>query len=270
MDTIKEYIEQIVENVWVVRTFFTLITLILSVVLYKIINHLFFKRFEGEKINNLSKNKSKTYIKLLKNVVRYIFIIGTIIIILHICGVNVTSLVAGIGIAGVIIGLAIQDWLKDIIRGSSILSDNYFSVGDVVKYNDIEGRVISLGLKTTKLVDIKTGNKVSVANRNIDQIEVVSENLFVTVPMPYELPLDKAEEVVADIIRGIKRIGGVDDCIYKGVAELADSSIKYLINVKCDPSEKRQINRDANRVLLLTLAEYGISVPYNQIDVHQK
>ena len=55
---------------------------------------------------------------------------------------------AGLGILGVIFGLAIQDWLKDIIRGSSILSDNYFAVGDVVKYKDIEGKVLVIEIKT--------------------------------------------------------------------------------------------------------------------------
>ena len=41
-----------------------------------------------------------------------------------------------------------QDALKDIIRGSTILTDSYFQVGDVVKYGDIMGKVISIGLST--------------------------------------------------------------------------------------------------------------------------
>ena len=77
-------------------------------------------------------------------------------------------MLAGVGIVSVIIGLAIQDALKDIIRGFSILSEEYFSVGDVVTYGDITGKVLVLGLKTTKIKDISTENIISIANRNIE------------------------------------------------------------------------------------------------------
>lgn len=248
----------------------SIIIIILAFIIYKIVSHLLYK-FENKTNSKLfASNKGKTYVKLTRNIVRYVFIILVLLILLQINGIDVSSILAGVGIFGVIFGLAIQDWLKDIIRGSSILSDEYFIVGDIVKYKDIEGKVLVIGLKTTKICDIRTQNVISIANRNIEQVEVVSKCNYINIPMPYELPVEKAEEIVNSIIQNIKQNENVEECTYKSVNELSDSYIKYFIEIKCNPANKLQVKRDANRSILVEFEKYGISVPYNQIDVHQK
>ena len=72
-------------------------------------------------------------------------------IILQINGVNVSSIIAGVGVVSVIIGLALQDALKDIIMGVNVLVDDYFSLGDIVKLDDIEGKVVEIGIKNIKI-----------------------------------------------------------------------------------------------------------------------
>ena len=56
-------------------------------------------------------------------------------ILLNLYGVNTTSLIAGLGIAGVALAFGLQEALKDIVSGIGIIMDNYFVVGDVVDYN---------------------------------------------------------------------------------------------------------------------------------------
>ena len=160
MDNIKDYVSKLDYSKLVT----SIVIVILSIIIYKSISFFISK---GEEKSVIKGKKTKTYARLLRTIIRYAFIIITALIILQIYGINVSSLLAGVGIAGVVIGLAIQDWLKDIIRGSSILSDNYFHVGDVVKYKDIEAKVIVLGLKTTKIQDLKTNNILAIANINI-------------------------------------------------------------------------------------------------------
>lgn len=198
------------------------------------------------------------------------FIILVILFLLQINGVNVSSLIAGVGILSVVIGFIVQDAFKDIVRGTDILSDNYFSVGDVVKYKDIEGKVTMLGLKTTKIEDIRTFNIISIANRNIEQIEVVSNSTDITVPMPYELPIARAEKVIKEMLDKIKLIENVDECMYKGINKLGESSVEYFINFRCNPTKKVPTRREVLRVVLETMNKNKISVPYNQIDVHNK
>ena len=244
--------------------------IIIAIILYKIILHIFAK---GEKLYSKDgelKKKRATYFKLFRSILRYIIIIITTLALLEVNGVQVTSLFAGLGILSVIVGLAIQDWLKDIIRGSSIVSDKYFQVGDVVKYNDIEGKVLVIGLKTTQIQDIRTQNIVSIANRKIEEVEVVSEKNYIEIPMPYELPLSRAEAIVEEIIMEVKKNEKVMDCIYKSVNKLDSSSINYYIEVDCKPVEKFQVRRDTIRTILATMEKNNISVPYTQIDIHSK
>lgn len=265
-----ENLKDIINSPWIIKIIWSSITIIISIFLYKILLDGIIKRLENGTLKLLSNKKTKTYIRLIKNITRYIFIVSTILIILEIYGINISSIIAGVGVIGVIFGLAIQDWLKDIIRGSSILSDNYFSVGDVVKYKDIEGKVLLLGLKTTKIQDLKTNNIISIANRNIDEIQILSNIIHIKIPLPYELKIKNAEIVIEQIVEKTKKQSNINDCKYVGVTELADSCIKYLLRVTCNPQYKLQAERDTLKSILLVLEDNKISVPYNQIDVHQK
>ncbi len=247
----------------------------LLIVLITVLIYSFFRKIltNIEKSSKTTKNigkKGRTYFRLLLSTIRSVFIVIAIVLILQINGVNVNSLLAGLGILGIVVGLAVQDALKDIIRGITILLDNYFAVGDIVKYGDIEGKVIVIGLKTTKIRDLKNGYFISIANRNIEQIEVVSDINYIRVPMPYEVKVNRAEEAISDIVKLIKNNNNVDDCKYKGVTELADSSVQYLLEVMCKPEFKLQVRRDALRSILIGLDRHNIQVPFNQIDVHNK
>ena len=261
-------IGQWIERLWHAKVIGSLILIIISFILYKITISILDK---GENKSRLfSTNRGKTYLKLIKSIIRYIFIIVTTLMILQLNGVNITSVLTGVGIFGVIFGLAIQDWLKDIIRGSSIISDSYFEVGDIVKYKEIEGKVLVIGLKTTKIKELKTGNVISIANRNIEEIEKVSSLIYLKIPMPYEVKLERAEEAINDIVEQIKKNNNVKNTRYIGVTELADSSIQYLLEIECNQEFKLQVRRDALRSILQGMAKHKIEVPYTQIDIHNK
>lgn len=265
-----ENINKLLEEAWVMRIIHSIIVVIISILIYKMISYLLSRGEDKSNIKLFTSNKGKTYIKLMKSIIRSIFIILTVLILLQINGINVSSVLTGVGIFGVIFGLAIQDWLKDIIRGSSIISDNYFTVGDIVKYKEIEGKVLVIGLKTTKIQEQKSGNIISIANRNIDEITVISNLVHIRVPMPYEIKVDKAEEAIEDIIQLIQKNKNVKNCRYLGVTELASSSIDYLLEIDCNPQHRLQTRRDALRSVLVGLDQNKIEVPYTQIDIHNK
>lgn len=265
-----EKFKELFENPTTVHIVHSFIVMIVSIVLYKIISRVVLKGEKETKLGKKLNNKSKTYLKMLHSILRYVFIIITVLIILQINGVNVSSMLAGVGIAGAIIGLAIQDALKDIIRGINILSDEYFSVGDVVEYQNIIGKVLVIGLKTTKIQDLATNNIVSIANRNIEQIQLVSHDIYVKAPLPYEVPVERGELVLQEIVEEIKKYPDVEDANYIGVTELADSSIQYLLKVECLPEKKLGVRRKTLEIILKVLERNHIAVPFNQLDIHQK
>ncbi len=260
----------LLEKEWFMKIIHSIVIVILSVIIYKIIISFLNLSEKKAKTSLFTSGKGKTYMNLFKSVIRSIFIVLTVLMLLQVYGINISSVLAGVGIFGVVFGLAIQDWLKDIIRGSSIISDGYFKVGDVVKYKDIEGRVLVIGLKTTRIQDLRTGNTISIANRNIDEASIVSKLVHIKIPIPYEISVQKAESAIDSIVKSINNNQKVDNCRYLGVTELADSSIDYLVEVECDPNNKLQVRRDALRSVLLGLAEHKIDVPFMQIDIHNK
>jgi small-conductance mechanosensitive channel len=94
-----------------------------------------------------------------------------IIVILDNLGVNVTALVAGLGIGGIAIGLAAQGIFSDLFAALSILFDKPFRRGDVIQFDQTTGTIERIGLKTTRLRSI-TGEQVVMANTKLLEREI--------------------------------------------------------------------------------------------------
>ncbi|MBQ7201938.1 mechanosensitive ion channel family protein [Candidatus Saccharibacteria bacterium] len=265
MDTVGN----IFENIWVKRIFWSLIVIIANTLIYSLISHIISRR-EKKNSRIFSNKRNRTYLKMLKSVCRYVLIIASVIAIMNIFGIDTSSMLAGVGIVGVVIGFAIQDALKDIIKGFDIISDNYYAVGDIIKFNGLTGKVLTVGLKTTKIQEVLSGNIISIANRNIEQVEVVSGNIMIDVPLPYELSVKKAETVLNDAIKEIEKDEDVESVELLGLTELGSSALNYKIKIVSTPEKKGRVRRSALKTIVETLESRKISIPYNQLDIHQK
>lgn len=261
-----KFLEGIFEN----KLVSSIIVIAISIILYGIISRIFMKGQKSKKIKGKLDNRKTTYIRLLSSIIRYAFIIVTILIVLQINGVNVSSMLAGVGILSVVIGLAVQDALKDIIMGANIITDNYFAVGDVIKYNGIEGKVIAFGLKTTKIQDIATGNIISITNRSITEAEKLSDKLYISIPAPYEVPMVKIDKISNKIVEKIKEAEHITDCKYLGLSDFKDSNLDYKLQITYEPEYKYAVKRAVLKAIKEELDKNNIEIPYTQIDIHSK
>jgi len=116
----------------------------------------------------------KTAILATKIIVELVIWGLAIILVLDNFGINVTSLVAGLGISGIAVALAVQNILSDLFSSFSIYFDKPFVIGDLIRYGEILGYVEKIGLKTTRLRSLE-GIQVVVANK--DLTNAVVENL---------------------------------------------------------------------------------------------
>ena len=223
------------------------------------------KRSEKTQLNS---SRYSSYNKLALSLVRSALIVTVILLVLKLSGFNIRSLVAGLGLASVVVGFALQDGLKDIIRGAGIIGDAYFHIGDVIRYKGEEGEVISMSLRTTKIRSLYTKNIISIANRNLEDAEVVSTFYFEKVPLPYDLKVYQAEKVVKDIVDRIQKNEYVDSVRYIGVTELAESCINYYLEIRSEPVYRRQVRRDTLRSILLGMEANNVAVPFSQLDIH--
>lgn len=262
--------EFIGENEWILRILYSLVALCFSILIYQLIAHIIDNKIDNKKNSLVTNKKYNTYLKLMKSVMKYIFMLITLFIILRINGVNISSLIAGVGIVGIVFSFAIQDAVKDILKGIDIISDNYYQVGDIIKFQDLTGKVLAIGLKTTKIQDIYTLNIASISNRNIEKVEVISHLINIDIPLPYELKLQDAEKIIKYTVKKVKNLKEVEEVEYRGVNNFSESSIDYQIKVYCQPSVKVQTRRDALTCILACLEEHNIQIPYKQIDIHQK
>ena len=250
-----------------------IITIIISIVILKVKSRIFNKA-----IKKVGKTKDKgyrkviTYIKLTNHIINYIIIIIATLFVLQLLGFNVSSVIAGVGIVSAIVGLSLQDALKDIIMGFNIIIDSYFSVGDVKKMKEDIGVVLDECKfpDSTKLKDVNTENVLVIANRNIVKALRLSEQLIIDIPIPYEEKTDKIETIIDKIVLQIKENKEIRDAKYLGINEFADSAVIYRVMIWCQPEQKLPLKRYALRIVKTTLDENNITIPYTQIDIHQK
>jgi small-conductance mechanosensitive channel len=123
-----------------------------------------------------------------------------LILILDNLGVNVTALVAGLGVGGIAIGLAAQGIFSDLFAALSILFDRPFRVGDTIRFGEVTGSVEAIGLKTTRIRAI-TGEQVIISNTKLldQQIRNLRRIEARTTVMSFTLGLDSPTAALAAV-----------------------------------------------------------------------
>ena len=152
---------------------------------------------------------------LIRVLVSVILFALAVVVILDNLGVNVTALVAGLGIGGIAIGLAAQGIFSDLFAALAIVFDRPFRRGDVVRYGGIPGTtgtVERIGLKTTRLRGL-TGEQVIMANTKLLEQEVHNlaearvRRVFLPFGLTYQTSPDAIErlpELLEEAIKPIK------------------------------------------------------------------
>lgn len=201
------------------------------------------------------------------SVIRSIIIISAVLFVLQINGVNITSMIAGFGLASAIVGLALQDILKDVIMGMHIMSDGFFSVGDWVELDGVQGKIVGFTLKTTKIRSID-GTVLSVCNRDISSVMRLGNVIIADVPVPYGSDDNVVNQALKTAGKNAEKTKGIDHIEYKGLNEFGDSAIIHRYLVYCDRDNLPEIKRSLFRNVKNQLDEVNISIPFNQLDVH--
>ena len=131
------------------------------------------------------------------------------VLILDNLGVNVTALVAGLGIGGIAIGLAAQGIFSDLFAALAILFDKPFKKGDTIRYDQSTGTVERIGLKTTRLRSL-TGEQLIMANTKLLEREI------------HNLAQAKSRRITVFLAVGgessVKSIDAVEEAAAKAVA----------------------------------------------------
>ena len=226
-------------------------------------------------INKISKNKyvdkkKKTIISLIKNILKWLVYIFVVLSILSVYGVDTSGIIASLGVAGLVIGLALQDIIADFVAGIFILFDDQYTLGDVVEINGFKGEVIGFGLMSTK-IKIATGDVLILSNSSFKEVKNFSRNnsvLLINLDVSYDTDIDKLEKVLKDMEEEVLKFENVVGN-YKllGVNEFSSSSIKYLVSLECKANCQYQIKRDYFKLVKKSFDKNKIEMSYNKLDV---
>ena len=227
-------------------------------------------------INKISKNKyidkkKMTIVSLIKNILKWLVIIFVILSILSVYGVDTTGIVASLGVAGLVIGLALQDIIADFVAGIFILFDDQYVIGDVVEVNGFKGEVIGFGLMSTKIKNA-TGDVLIISNSSFKEVinfSRTNSSLVITLDVSYDTDIDKLEKALNELEEDVNKMENVIGN-YKllGINEFSSSSIKYLVSIECKANCQYQIKRDYFKLVKKVFDKYKIEIPYNKLDIN--
>ena len=201
--------------------------------------------------------------KMIIDFAKYVVMLLLFLAILSINGINVEKYMASLGIMGVVLTFALQDLLKDITMGLSIMFEGYFKVGDMVVYNGELAKVVSFTIKTTKLMMDADGSIRSVGNRNISDISVASDFIDILVPVGYDVDVHFARSLCRECTKRIERLRYVYSCEFLNTQELAESWVEYKLRIHCLPEKKTPVRRNAIAVVQDVFYEHEQGFPYS-------
>ncbi|MFC6622983.1 mechanosensitive ion channel family protein [Novosphingobium panipatense] len=218
------------------------------------------EHFKGEAIIN-----AMGLIRLLVSVA--VFAVAAIVLLDNI-GVNVTGLVAGLGVGGIAIGLAAQGIFADLFAALAIIFDRPFSKGDQISFDTSSGTIEAIGLKSTR-IRAYTGELRIIANKVLLDKEILNVSgrdhirLPFTIGVAYETPPETLARIPDMLKEIVEAEGGKPS--RAGFESFGASSLDFtlLVDVPGNDWAVAHPLRDRLVVAIMTrFAKEGISIPY--------
>lgn len=218
-------------------------------------------------------HRARSIISLTSSLMKYLAFIVILCCGLTIIGVNITTIIASIGILALIVGFSAESLIADVVTGTFMLLENQYNVGDIVEINGFRGIVTSIGIRTTCITD--SGDNVKIINnsemKNILNRSDNSSRAVGDISIPYETDLTALEKKLPALMQEIydrnsATLNGLP--VYLGVQALEASGILLRFIVEVDEKNIFSAGRLLNRELLLGFKKLGIECPYTRLDVH--
>jgi len=270
--TLTELVGDIVSNL-----IYSVIIIVVARIIYLIVNILV--------LNGLKAVAKRTKVKLddtlfhmFSSLLNAVLIIIAFLYILSIWGVEIGPLLAGLGIAGLAVALALQPILSNIFSGAAIIIDGSIKVGDVVylEGESIKGKVDKIGLRATRVRTfdneyiIVPNNKI--ADAPIQNIGLPEPKSRVVVPfgVEYGSDINKVKKVITAEIKKVENLDPSEEVVVR-FHEMADSSLNFkaYFYVKSYTDRLGAID-EANTRIYNALNKAKIGIPFPQMDVHVK
>jgi moderate conductance mechanosensitive channel len=234
----------------------------------------------ADKLTLIEATDRKQRIDTLWSAVRAVLLVLLVVIIflgiLNAWGVNTAPFLAVGSIIGIAVGFGAQDFVKDVIAGFLILAEDQYSIGDVVKINNVSGTVKEITLRSTILRDLD-GNVHYVPNGSIGVASNYTQEysqVVIDVGFGYGEDVDKVIPVIQDELDRFAADEAwtsafIDPPEILGVQDLGDSSVTVRCLLRVTPEYRWSSRREFLRRIKARFDEEGIEIPFPYVTIAQ-
>lgn len=211
-------------------------------------------------------------VNFIANIVSALLYLVVIVAALGRLGVDTTSLVALVGAAGLAVGLALQDSLKNFAAGVMLVVFRPFKTGDFIEAAGVAGVVEKIEIFSSTL-RTPDNREIVVPNGEIYSGPITNANardtrrVDMVFGIGYDDDLRKAKGILQELIDNDSRVLK-DPAPFLAVGELADSSVNFLVRPWVKASDYFSFKCEFTEAVKLRFDDEGISIPYPQMDVH--
>lgn len=256
---------------FIYEIFILIITFEVIVILRKVIDFVIDNKIKmNKRIEGKANKERSSMLKLVGQIAKVFLWITGIIFILSNFGINVRSLVAGLGVGGLIVALAVKDILGDLFVSFSILIDKPFKVGDYIAVSKKEsGTVERINLRNTYLRNIQ-GQLLIVPNKKLASATIENfrtikrRQTTININFPYKTAFAKISEFplwIKEIFKNEEDVELVRITFY----EYRETSMNFKITFKVYSSEYDVFMKAKNKInyaILKKLKEENIKLDY--------
>ena len=210
--------------------------------------------------------------EFLYSCVKVVVKIIVVITALSTMGMNVTTLIAALGTAGVAIGLALKDSLSNFASGVLILFNHTFKVGDFIEIDGQKGTVRRIELMFTTLATADNKrliipNSVLTSDMIINYTAKSIRRQELTVGVAYGSDILAVKKAITAALKACSEVSWEKDPII-GIASFDDSAITFDIKVWVKTASFNDSKYIINENIVNEFSKAGIEIPLNQLDVH--
>jgi small conductance mechanosensitive channel len=210
--------------------------------------------------------------RMILSTARSVIIAVGLLIALSQLGISLGPLLAGLGIAGFVIGFALQDSLSNFASGMMILIYKPFDVGDFVEVGGVFGTVRHMSLVNTTVLTIDNQTLI-VPNNSIWQNVIKNvtaqdtRRIDMSFGIGYSDDIPKAEQILEEIIETHESVLKDPEPMVR-LHELGDSSVNFVVRPWVKTDDYWPVYWDITRAVKLAFDAQGITIPFPQRDVH--
>jgi small conductance mechanosensitive channel len=206
------------------------------------------------------------------SVLRWTLLLIVVIAALSTLGIDTTALIALLGAAGIAVGIALQDSLKNFASGVLLIVFRPFSVGDSVEAADTSGIIEEITLFTTTMRT--PDNRTLIVPNGAIYSDTITNNtardtrrVDMVFGIGYEDDMRQARDLMMEIVKSDERVLS-EPAPAVVLGELADSSVNFNVRPWCKTEDYAAVMASITEKIKLAFDDHGISIPYPQMDVH--